>query len=293
MGRRFRGNGALVAIGGITAFVVACGARTELLHGGDGGDGGDSSWASTTSTSSNSGAGGAGAGPVEGDCGLLEGPRMVRVIGPTGEAYCIDATETTNAHYKRFLAADVEFGSQEPRCQWNTTWEPGFWEEDDEPVVAVDFCDAVGYCAWAGKRLCGPLGGPVTDPLELAEPTRSEWSWACSAGGTKAFPYGNEFDPTACVSALTNGDGEYTEPEDHVYPVASFERCQGGFTGLFDMSGNVSEWEDACTGEGPEELCVVRGGGYYNLSQPALACAGLLTPKPQTLSYGAGIRCCL
>jgi hypothetical protein len=70
---------------------------------------------------------------------------MVRVIGPSGEAYCVDATETTNAHYKRFLAADVELNTQEPRCQWNTTWEPGFWEEDNEPVVAVDFCDAVGH----------------------------------------------------------------------------------------------------------------------------------------------------
>src|SRR5262249_40663852 len=110
----------------------------------------------------------------------------------------------------------------------------------DRPVHAVDWCDAFAYCAWAGKRLCGRIAGGSVDPTfgtDLA--SESEWYNACSRGGQHAYPYGDTYDPRAC-NGLEYGAG--TGPQ---LPVGSLSSCTGGFAGLFDMSGNVSEWEDS------------------------------------------------
>lgn len=236
-------------------------------------------------------AAGVGAGPVEGDCGLLEGPRMVAIEGPAGSLFCIDSTEVTNAHYQRFMAAHVSLSNQEARCADNDAWGPPFEGDGKQPVTLVDFCDAVGYCAWAGKRLCRALSEPYAALEDVEDPARSEWSWACSAGGSRRFPYGDEFDGAACVSSLTDGEQAVSE-SDHSYPVASFPGCEGGFAGIFDMSGNVTEWEDACADGEVGKVCAVRGGGYTAPVSTTLDCATYLPPYPATQLYDAGIRCC-
>ena len=49
-------------------------------------------------------------------------------------------------------------------------------------------------------------------------------------------------------------------------PVASLPGCQGGYPGVFDMSGNVEEVEDSCDDAG---TCYSRGGSFVD--DPALA----------------------
>ncbi len=65
------------------------------------------------------------------------------------------------------------------------------------PLGCVDYCDAEAYCAWAGKRLCGLMGGgPLEQGSDLLE---TEWYFACSNGGSTDWPYGNEHIPGRCV----------------------------------------------------------------------------------------------
>src|SRR6185437_5545544 len=144
---------------------------------------------------------------------------------------------------------------------WKTTFEPGkepsqtlgvdgrcakkqatFFDpptKGSDPVVCVDWCDAQAYCAWAGKRLCGAIGGgPATT---YGDPNESQWYNACSNGGTTSFPYGNDYVAGDCNGGAT------------VAAVGTTPGCQGltsPYFGIFDMSGNVKEWEDHCMPRG-------------------------------------------
>lgn len=75
--------------------------------------------------------------------------------------YCVDSTEVTGRQYLEFLAAKAGDTSGQPvDCSWNTTFEPAADIDPNEyPVAFVDWCDALAYCTWAGKRLCGKIGG--------------------------------------------------------------------------------------------------------------------------------------
>jgi formylglycine-generating enzyme required for sulfatase activity len=114
---------------------------------------------------------------------------------------------------------------------------------------------------------------------------------ACSAGGAHAFPYGDTYDPSAC-------NGKDFPDGGALRPTASLASCQGGAPGVFDMSGNVYEWEDACEGDaGAPDFCHYRGGGYFTPGPPAsgnLACAGgaTLMRDPGATFLDVGFRCC-
>jgi formylglycine-generating enzyme required for sulfatase activity len=214
------------------------------------------------------------------------------VVTPNG-AYCIDSTEVTNAHYAAFLAVDSGTIAQRPECAWNTSFTPsGGWpfppDTGRRPVAFVDWCDAHAYCAWAGKRLCGKIGGGPIAPADIADATKSQWFNACSAGGTKAWPYGTVFAPTACNGEAFGAGGPVT--------VASLASCEGGVPGAYDMSGNVFEWDDSCatnTG-GAFDICRVRGGSYVNPAAPLRCDAEQTFYRNANLVNGPyiGFRCC-
>jgi formylglycine-generating enzyme required for sulfatase activity len=161
----------------------------------------------------------------------------------------------------------------------------------------VDWCDAKAYCAWAGKRLCGKIGGGANAPADFANAAKSEWFTACSHAGAYKFPYGAQgdtYDGTACVGA----DQGAVRPT--AVPTAS---CQGGYDGVFDLSGNVSEWENSCAASTSfSDQCLYRGGSYLDLdtgTSPTLLCnsGSAATPKSvskarSTRSKEIGFRCC-
>jgi formylglycine-generating enzyme required for sulfatase activity len=151
----------------------------------------------------------------------------------------------------------------------------------------VDWCDAYAYCKWAEKRLCGKIGGGANAWDDFADPTKSEWQNACSAGGTRTFPYGDTYMASAC-------NGRETGPNETA-PVESNATCEGPFAGLFDLSGNVREWEDSCyEATGPEDLCRSRGGSWHSLYDTALSCSltESMYDNREEQSSAQGFRCC-
>jgi formylglycine-generating enzyme required for sulfatase activity len=216
-------------------------------------------------------------------CPGVHGPAGVRV-----GAFCIDSTEVTREQYREFVdAMDASLGDQPQACVTNTSFVPRIeWPyapgEATYPVRGVDWCDAFAFCKWAGKRLCGRIGGGPVPPSEAKDHTADQWYAACSANGTKSLPYGNTYDPAAC-------NGAELVPA-RVRRAGELATCEGGFPGLFDMSGNAFEWEDSCNGPDGTSGCYVRGG---DLTQKAeiLGCGSAIT-QPRLGMGNWGFRCC-
>jgi formylglycine-generating enzyme required for sulfatase activity len=209
-------------------------------------------------------------------------------------AFCIDATEVTNAAYGAWLATGPSIAAQPSSCAWNVDFSPtAGWpaaaSKASEPVVYVDWCDAFAYCAAAGKRLCGHLaGGSVGYAGGFADPAESAWMAACSQAGAGAYPYGDTYVPGAC-------DGkDYTHPNQAI-AVGSASVCHGPsapYTAIADMSGNVAEWEDACAGAtSASDLCRLRGGSFKDGSA-ALRCDAAASAARDTTGATIGFRCC-
>ena len=76
------------------------------------------------------------------------------------------------------------------------------------------------------------------------------------------YPYGDGMSPDASACATLIGNAG-TNPST----VASHPSCVGSVPGLFDMSGNIWEWEDQCSSspmDGGKDICTVRGGTVAN-----------------------------
>lgn len=135
------------------------------------------------------------------------------------------------------------------------------------PTSDVSWSAAQALCAKHGKRLC----------------TEAEWERACKGPNGHAFPYGERFSEGTCVvSAGTT--------ERRTMPAGSAGRCQSGF-GVFDMSGNVSEWT-ASPWQAGIEARVVKGGAAASGAATA-RCSARLSEEPDASDETVGFRCCM
>jgi formylglycine-generating enzyme required for sulfatase activity len=117
--------------------------------------------------------------------------------------------------------------------------------------------------------------------LEFRLPTEAQWEYACRAGTTTAFHYGDSLDATQANfdGNYPGGQGAKGEYRKKPLPAGQFKPNAWG---LYDMHGNVSEWcldygygvygnEAVTDPKGPKTGCVrvVRGGAWHN---PGASC---------------------
>jgi formylglycine-generating enzyme required for sulfatase activity len=217
-------------------------------------------------------------------CTSSRGPAMVEVVHPDG-SFCMDVTEVTNEQFAEYAKAPPSV-TPPSRCTGVVLAYPGPVGDPKGPQFNVSWCDAWAFCNWAGKRLCGPL-----DTAKPIGGDNSEWTWSCTNGGTTSFPYGDTFNSTACVSGRTDGSALPAA-------AASFAGCKGTaapYDALHDLSGNVSEWVDECSGT----KCRALGGYYGDTDTQALRCASINSSTGATVEHevgtvlsGLGFRCC-
>jgi formylglycine-generating enzyme len=277
----------------VASLVVGCALITPLADLGGGDDGGDASFVDASDAHDEQ--------RVEaGACGALHGPTMIIVPSLSFDEpmYCIDSTEVTESQYQDFLSAQVPLSSQPAFCAANKSFNPDLTgncgvnafdpaNHSELPVACVDWCDAYAFCKWSGKRLCGAIGpdaGALLDQGSANIAPQDQWYNACSAKGARMYPYGASYDASAC-----NGKASVAP----LVPVGTLTGCEGGFAGIFDMSGNVAEWEDACldaSADGSVQ-CATRGGSVTE-NPGNLACTQIQNLDRGATGYNYGIRCC-
>jgi formylglycine-generating enzyme required for sulfatase activity len=211
------------------------------------------------------------------------------------EGYCIDSTEVTRGQYQGWLDGSPSTSAQTSDCTWNMTFAPDAncvastyvfqgLGSDTHPVSCVDWCDAYAYCQAVGKRLCGKIGGGTVAYGDFADPSQSQWHNACTSHGLYQYPYGNEYQASAC-----NNFDETTSA------VGSMSNCQSpdsSYRGVFDLSGNVAEWEDSCFGAAESGYCRMRGSGI-GLVDTHLSCGHAWPQGPRSvMGPYLGFRCC-
>ncbi len=123
-----------------------------------------------------------------------------------------------------------------------------------KPVTGVSWIDALEFCRKLSER----------ENREFRLPYQSEWEFACCAGSSKLYGFGNLLTSNLANYGLASSKaGIYTKdiPEP-IVPVGIFP---ANGLGIHDMHGNVWEW---CMDEHPDpnhaSLRSVRGGAYYS-----------------------------
>ena len=190
-------------------------------------------------------------------------------------AFEIDEFEVTNADFATFSEATgyVTYAEKQGLNNWRGEWGPG---EDNHPVVAVTWEDALAYCVWLGKRL----------------PTEAEWEKAARGEDGRRFPWGNDWDANRANvkerglrgTAAAGSFGEGASPY-----------------GVEDMTGNVWEWTadwyqpyPGNTVEDPyygEKFRVTRGGGWFDVEAQSTTFNRNAADPTKTANDDLGFRC--
>lgn len=133
------------------------------------------------------------------------------------KGFYLGETEVTQAQYRQVM------GKLPKDCGTSNYWgEPN----GDLAVGGVSWSDAIAFC----KKLTEleRKAGRLPKGMSFQLPTEAEWEYACRAGTTTTYWWGNEPDRTKA-----NFDGYGVKPVGQYRPNP---------WGLHDMHGNVYEW---------------------------------------------------
>ena len=224
-------------------------------------------------------------------------PRRTKITKP----FYIGATEVTLGDFKAFVAeagyvtdaerdgkgGDGKAGgrwTQKPEFSWKNM---GYERADDLPVVNVSWNDAAAFCRWLS----------IKEGKRYRLPTEAEWEYACRAGTSTRYYWGDEdaaLNEYAWTGANSGGGP---------HPVA---QLKPNAWGLYDMLGNTYEYcqdyfvvkpydpAQAVDPKGPAEGSerVVRSGSWgTNPMHPRCAFRGGAGPTHRNMRDGFRVAC--
>ena len=166
----------------------------------------------------------------------------------------------------------IEYAPGRSDYRAGSSWRnPGFHQQDSDPVVCVSWNDANAYAQWLSR-----VGGK-----HFRLPSEAEWEYAARAGSTTPFDWGAtashdqaNYGSEQCCAGAASGRDRWRNTS----PAGSFPPNRFG---LFDMAGNVRLWTADCVNEDYEgapssaaprtdgdcELRVIRNGAWIDPPQ--------------------------
>jgi len=153
------------------------------------------------------------------------------------------------------------------------------------PVEQISWDEADAFCKQLGKRL----------------PTEAEWEYAARSNLSTNYSWGNELEPYVGPDSVNRSHAWYLDNASSTHPVGSL--LPNGW-GLYDMSGNVSEWcsdwynkegyflHEPENPRGPVEgiYKVIRGGSWSSAA-PMLRMRARESSRPNLKTKFIGFRC--
>ncbi|MGB5633225.1 MAG: formylglycine-generating enzyme family protein [Waterburya sp.] len=161
---------------------------------------------------------------------------------------------------------------------------PSYFKGDDRPVEQVNWDEAVEFC--------NQLSTQTGKVYRL--PTEAEWEYACRAGTTTSYHFGDD---------ITDKLANYDEKVGETTWVGQFP--PNAF-GLYDMHGNVCEWcqddwhdsyqnapiDGNAWVSGNSSNKVIRGGSWIDLPEDCRsATRGLDTRDNRDINIGFRVVC--
>ncbi|MEZ4438674.1 MAG: SUMF1/EgtB/PvdO family nonheme iron enzyme [Polyangiaceae bacterium] len=229
---------------------------------------------------------------VNGTCPDVATLVQVPKPAPYTGTYGIDETEVTRKQYETWLMTNPTNSGAllGPGCAGNGSFVPEAScmaltqvctgaNCGQHPQVCVDWCDAFAYCAAVGKKLCNH----VESGLNASYDANSAFVNACTSGGV------NDYSPGANAGDCRTG-GWITTQEVKATPT-----CQSsvpGFEGVYDLTGNVSEWVDVCDSNNSPNANCIAGGGSFDSDPPYELCIYPQDWPRMDHRYVVGFRCC-
>ena len=207
----------------------------------------------------------------EKDRGEDEGPQRLVEVTP----FWMGKYEVTWDQYESFMiskrnrhqkAVDPKQAQPTAQTDIDAISGPSEWYVDPSFGMDQKGCPAVGMTQHAASKFCQWLSAQTGHFYRL--PTEAEWEYACRAGTTTAYSFGE--DP-GILAEYGVFDPEFTRNE-----YAKVGTLKPNPWGLYDMHGNVLEWcldqyfSDAYRGNrktvpaGKPFPRVVRGGSWFD-----------------------------
>ena len=118
--------------------------------------------------------------------------------------------------------------------------EPSKFKGDNLPIEKVSWYDAVEFCDRLNRILESRL--PQDTGKQYRLPSEAEWEYACRAGTTTPFHFGETITSELANynASYTYGSGSKGIYREETIPVGSFDVANA--FGLYDMHGNIWEW---------------------------------------------------
>lgn len=192
--------------------------------------------------------------------------------------------EVTNAQYRKFRP-----------CHASGCWDCRSLNLEAQPATKISFADAKAFC----------------DAFEFRLPTEGEWEYACRAGTTTIYPWGDDPDAGApfanvadpCVARKTYQSVPFRRTDGYTVSSAVGSLRPNHF-GLYDMIGNAREWaissgsnwSDRSAGvTDPQQFAspvrgIPRGGSWYDSVWACRASCRTKVVEPVRTDFVEGFR---
>ena len=161
---------------------------------------------------------------------------------------------------------------------------PSYFEGDDRPVESVSWMDVLKFIKKLNEK-------EDTDKYLL--PSEAEWEYACRAGTTTRYSFGDD-------ESMLGDYAWYGNPKDGTHPVGQKKPNPWG---LYDMHGNVWEWvqdrwhdnyegapSDGSACEDGDSSYRVHRGGSCSSDVGRCRSANRLSPDSGAHNYHVGFR---